>query len=188
MGERTRRQFIVTQRRQQVADLYLKGWAQGAIAEHLQAAQSTISNDLKRIQQQWRASTIRDFDARVTMELQKIDRLEREAWAAWERSQKPSQQARVKASQSDQNADRTIKNQVGDPRFLEQVHKCIASRRAILGLDAPAQVEPVLPAPVPLTAEQRNEHVEAIILALKQSQVITVDEADGLRRIEAAAD
>ena len=187
MGEKPRRQFVVAQRRQQVADLYLKGWAQASIAEQLRVAQSTISNDLKRIQQQWRASTIRDFDSQVTVELQKIDRLEREAWAAWERSQKPSQQARLKGAQSEQNADRTIKNQVGDPRFLEQVHKCIASRRAILGLDAPAHVEPVTAVRMPLTAEQRNQHVDAIIRALKESAIITVDEAHGLRAIETEA-
>lgn len=32
------------------------------------------------------------------------------------------------------HAERVVKNEIGDPRFLDQVHKCIASRRALLGL------------------------------------------------------
>ena len=129
----------VARRRQQVVNLVLQGWSQSAIAEHLKIAQGTVCRDLKRINAEWRESTIRDFDALQTLEVQKLDRLEREAWAAWERSQKPTQQARIKGNNSEQNAERIVKNQVGDPRFLEQIHKCIAARRALLGLDTAAR-------------------------------------------------
>ncbi len=44
---------------------------------------------------EWRESSIRDFEILRELELQKLDRLKREAWAAWEYSQKPSQQSVV---------------------------------------------------------------------------------------------
>ena len=86
----SRRSLVIARRRQQVANLYLQGWPQAEIADHLQIAQSTISNDLKRIQKEWRRfddPRLRHVAERSSYE--KLDRLERESWAAWERSQKP---------------------------------------------------------------------------------------------------
>jgi len=177
------RSVAIAQRRQQVAGLYLQGWPQAEIGTHMQVAQSTVSNDLKRIQAEWRQSAIRDFDTQLSIELQKLDRLEREAWAAWERSQKPAQQARVKGGGSEQNAERLIKNQVGDPRFLDHIHKCIAARRALLGLDAPTRLEPVLPVTTPLTLEQRRQHIKAIIHELQTEQPLDQPDHE-LRAIE----
>jgi DNA-binding NarL/FixJ family response regulator len=73
----------IAKRRQRVADLYIQGWTQVAIAGELRVAQSTVSSDLKRIQQAWRESSIRDFDLARELELQKLIRIEREAWSAW---------------------------------------------------------------------------------------------------------
>ena len=61
----------VARRRQQVVNLVLQGWSQSAIAEHLKIAQGTVCRDLKRINAEWRESTIRDFDALQTLEVQK---------------------------------------------------------------------------------------------------------------------
>ena len=185
MGQESRRSLAKARRRQQVVSLYLQGWSQAAIAEHLQIAQWTVSRDLKHVYAEWRESTIRDFDTLQTIEVQKLDRLEREAWAAWDRSQKPSQLARIKGASSEQNAERVVKNQIGDPRFLEQVHKCIAGRRAILGLDAPTRIEPVGPLVQPLSLEQRRAHIRAILDELSQRQALGEQE-DASRTIEAS--
>ena len=171
MGHKSRQTLVAARRRQQVASLYLQGWPQTEIADHLKIAQSTVSSDLKRIQTDWRRSTIRDFDLLQTIELKKIDRIEREAWAAWDRSQKPSQQARIKGNRSEQDAERLVKNQVGDPRFLEQVQKCVAARRALMGLDAPTRIEPVGQFVMPLTTEQRMAHIMAIMGEVEQRKL-----------------
>ncbi len=139
------KRLALLQRRQQVAELYLRSWTQTAIAEHLGVAQPTICEDLKRIRQQWRDSAIRDFDAAREEELQKLDLLEREAWAAWERSQQIQESTRVIQDGSGKRAQKTVEHPVGDPRYLEQVQKCIAARRALLGLDAPTRIAPVMP-------------------------------------------
>ncbi len=139
------KRLALLQRRRQVAELYLRSWTQTAIAERLGVTQPTICEDLKRIRQQWRESAIRDFDAAREQELQKLDLVEREAWAAWERSQQVQESTRVTQDGSGKRAQKTVEHPVGDPRYLEQVHKCIAARRALLGLDAPTRIAPVMP-------------------------------------------
>ena len=152
------KQLEMLQRREKVADLYLKGWTQAAIAIECGCAQSRISVDLARIREAWLKSAIRNFDVLRERELQRIDRVEREAWAAWERSQQPVQSAVVTGEDITKRTKKSVQQKYGDPRFLDIVHKCIAQRRAMLGLDLV-----VVPAPEPekLTPmEQRQRDVE----------------------------
>src|SRR5712671_208116 len=102
------KKLAILERRKQVADLYLQGWTQIAIAERLGVKQPTICEDLQGIRKQWRESAVRDFDLAREMELLKCDRVEREAWAAWERSQKPAQSAVVTGEGS--GRERTTKS------------------------------------------------------------------------------
>src|SRR4051812_36084473 len=104
MSRSQNRRVAAELRRRQVIDLYLQGWSQPAIAEHLKVGQTTVSLDLRIIQKQWRESAIRDFDQLRARELAKIDFLEREAWAAWQRSQKPAQSAVVNGEGTGQRA------------------------------------------------------------------------------------
>jgi predicted transcriptional regulator len=134
MAVNARKNLVLANRRQRVAELYLKGLSQGAIAEELGVKQSTVSRDLKRIQEDWRQSTIRDFDLAREEQLKKLTMVEQEGWSGYERSQKPQQEARVK--EGDQSkATKTMKSRVGDPRFLDVILKCSAARRALLDLD-----------------------------------------------------
>jgi predicted transcriptional regulator len=136
---------LLARRRAAVADLYIQGCYQADIAQQLGVSQPTVSNDIKAIQKEWRASAIRDFDILRERELQKLDRLEREAWEAWERSQKPAQEATMSTDGTAQKTVKKVSEQSGDARYLEVVHKCIASRRALLGIDAPVKVAPTSP-------------------------------------------
>jgi hypothetical protein len=185
MAKTSRQTFRTLERRQKVANLYVQGWPQASIAQELRVAQATVCRDLKAIQEEWRRSAVRNFDMQCNLELQKIDRVERESWAAWERSQKPSQQARVKGGGNEQAADRVIKNQVGDPRFLELVNKCIAARRALLGLDAVPRVEPPQPVTL-LTPEERRQHILAILREVERRKQNS-EAVDEPRRIETEA-
>lgn len=137
--------LAVAKRRRDVAELYVQGLTQMVIADRVGVSQPTISDDLKKIHIEWRESRIRDFDAARDLELQKLDRAESEAWEAWEKSKKPAQSAVVTGEGADQKTRKTMKNQYGDPRYLDVVLKCVAARRDLLGLDAPVQVAPVMP-------------------------------------------
>jgi len=139
MKQHSAQQLATDARRREVAELRLQGCTQQAIAQRLQVTQSTISLDLKFIRRQWQKSMIGDFSQAQAEELQKLERIEHEAWVAWERSQKPSQSAVVQGT-STATARKTVKNQTGNPRFLKIVHDCIESRRDILGLDAPRKI------------------------------------------------
>ena len=145
MGRPRKETTQITQRRQHVAELYVKGWFQTAIARELVISQPTVCQDLQAIRKQWRESAIRDFDAARELELQKLDRVEREAWAAWERSQQPAHSAVVSGEAGGQHTRKLLRSQHGDLRALETVLKCNAARRAMLGLDAPTQIAPVMP-------------------------------------------
>lgn len=145
MGRTRQEDVRIEQRRQQVGDLYVKGSTQSQIARELGVSQSTVSVDLKAIRREWRDSRIRDFDEAVSIELKKLDHLEREAWSGWERSQQPAESTKVTQDGSGKKAEKIVKQQQGDPRFLEQVHRCIVSRRTLLGLDAPTRIAPTSP-------------------------------------------
>src|SRR5262245_40191136 len=115
----------VKRRREQVAELYIRGQTQCEIATALGVSQPTVSLDLKAIQQSWRDSAIYDYNVAVGRELLKLEHLEREAWKGWERSQKPSQSAVVHEDGNGfagGNKTKTMHSRDGDPRFLEIVH------------------------------------------------------------------
>jgi transposase len=160
------KKFKIAHRREQLTELYLQGWSQTRIARHLEISQNTVSLDLRAIQKEWRESSLRDFDALRERELQKIDRLEREANAAWERSQKPIQEARMQGDVPNQRTQKRVKNQYGDPRFLEIVRKCIADRRALLGLDAPTKIAPTTPDGKSLVPHELPGRLEALLRRL----------------------
>ena len=130
------------ERRATVASLYLMGKRQDEIAAQLGVAQGTVSKDLAAIQAEWQAAAIADLSVRKTQELARLDELEREAWRAWERSQQPREKVtsvpakRTRAGQVPAWKPKEIERtgQCGDPRFLEQVGRCIKQRCEILGL------------------------------------------------------
>jgi len=135
----------MVQRRQQVAELYLHGMPQLSIAQQLGISQATVCRDLRALHNQWRTSQIRDFDQAAVVELRKLDRLEYESWQAWERSKQPQESTTVSQDGSTKRAQKVVKQQPGDPRYLELIHKCIAARRAMLGLDSPTKISPTSP-------------------------------------------
>lgn len=170
MAKRKDSDLKVAQRQQQVAELHLKSWSQAAIAQHLGVAQSTVSADLKALAKYWRESAVRDFDLCREIEVQKLNRIESESWAAWERSQKPAQSADIVGTATATAPTRKrIKNQYGDPRFLGILNQCMVSRRALLALDA-APRGPESDPDAGITLEVRRARVLAIFTAICQRE------------------
>jgi predicted transcriptional regulator len=144
--ESSRETTELAHRRQKVAEMYLRGDYQSAIAQALGIDQAQVSRDLKAVRAMWLASTVRDFDAARAQELAKIDEVEREYWGAWERS-KQDKEVAVQESDGKKDPDTgrpkikkaTLRKegQSGNPAFLAGILTCIERRCAILGLDAP---------------------------------------------------
>ena len=104
-----------------IARRYLQGMTQAEIGAELAMTQQMVSYDLQVVRQRWRDSGLRDLDEAKTIELAKIDALEREYWDAWRASKRPPA--------------------TGTPAYLTGVQWCIDRRIKLLGLDAPDRVD-----------------------------------------------
>lgn len=148
MAEMTRTADQREADRAEVARLYLTGSTQAAIAAQLDITQQQVSYDLGVIRKRWRASAARDFDALIDEQLAKVDRVEAEYWAAWERSQREAQASLTRRTEGEgvtTTAEMRREAQVGNPAFLAGVLACVERRCRLLGLDAPTKIAPTSP-------------------------------------------
>src|SRR5579859_5516027 len=111
----------VSARRRDVANLALKGWTQAAIARQLQVPQGTVSRDLAAMREFWREFPVYDFDKIRLEQLQKIDLVEAEAWAAWQRSQEQKRSAAITRGKTGEQSRTSLQDQYGDPRYLREI-------------------------------------------------------------------
>lgn len=147
-----------------IAGLYKRGYSYREIREEVMArldlqaySLQTVHKDVNRLLSEWRETRIENFDHAVQLELERIDELIKEAWAAWEKSKTDYEKVRakqqgipggdgegggsgeiitVKMEQSKENVQ-----SCGDPRYLEVVHKNLTERRKLLGLYSPEKKE-----------------------------------------------
>lgn len=135
-----------------VANLYMQGYTQAEIAEHLNGrteedrdytiSRHQISYDLISLREEWLNSALVDLDKRKAQELAKLDHLEREYWEAWHRSLQAEETITTEMSEDDEGRmKRTVKGSSGDPRYLQGIERCINRRIELFGLDAPKRTE-----------------------------------------------
>lgn len=152
--------------RRNVADLYLKGHSIMQIAAMLGMSHSTVSSDLAFLREEWIRTAAKSFDAKVSEQLARLDRLEREAWLGWERSMKLAEKRVGKTTQSPllggqpgavtTRTETTFEQieRVGDPRFLNTIREIVAERSKLLGLHAPEEHKHTATLEVRTTREQ----------------------------------
>lgn len=166
MGHRRTKDQLARDR-SQIATFYLRGRTQQEIATLLNSetdddgdpvreyslSQQQISNDLKRIREEWQQSALVDFHQKRAQELARIDHLEETYWDQFEASMQEREESKISGSvqqntpQGDgapgrrmapEEFERKTKDPVvGDPQFLKGVQWCIEKRCELLGLDAP---------------------------------------------------
>lgn len=148
-----------------IADLYAQKLPQHEITRRLneqrqglyELTRSAIARDIDKIRKRWRIEYTGTFNDALARELATIDKLEREAWEAWDRSKKPRQEKgsgmeeetsgeaeEGKAPAAGKRKKRSHLKQIdrdGEPRFLELVMSCVEKRSRILGLFAPERHE-----------------------------------------------
>jgi len=141
----------LSERRRQVANYALQGWTQTAIARHMQIPQGTVSRDLAAMREFWREFPVHDCSKVRLEQLQKIDLVEAEAWAAWQRSQEPQRAAWLTHGKSGEQSRTSLKHQTGDPRYLREVVRCVSQRYEMLGVEPPETPRPeVVDIPLPI--------------------------------------
>lgn len=130
-----------TQREAQLAAIaagYLRGVALASMAEQLACSRQQIVYDLAILRKRWRLQAQGDFNQKLALELARIDQVEQEYWAAWERSKQPRERT---LSEQRQGQTATTRAQVqrqqrdGSAFFLEGVERCIDRRIRLFGLD-----------------------------------------------------
>jgi DNA-binding MarR family transcriptional regulator len=121
--------------RVKLSDMYLAGMGQGEIALALGVSVSTVSREIKTLHVKWVELSNINFDEAKARELAKIDRIEREAWAAWEASK---QEGTWKTQSGGEGliarATITKKSQTGDPQYMRLALDCVDKRCKLLGL------------------------------------------------------
>ncbi len=138
MAQKSEKRDAMRLRRAEVATLSLRGVTYAEMAVRLQVGRTTISSDLRAIRKEWLESRVRDFDQAREMELRKLDNLEREAWEAWSRSQRPTETNKVSGGGLDlterRRGEKISQSRTGDAKYLDVVARCIDKRCEILGI------------------------------------------------------
>ena len=125
--------------RTRIAGLYLEGRTQAEIAAVVGLSQQQISRDLKAIRKEWKNARIRDYNLAQEEQLQRVDKIERNAWDEWARSKQAAESETQKTTGDGIEVSRTVKGQCGDPRYLDIALKCVDRRCRILGLETPTR-------------------------------------------------
>lgn len=142
-----------------IAGLYKRGYSYRAIREEVMSrldlqtySLRTVHKDVQLLLKEWRETRIDNFDHAVQLELERINELIKEAWAAWDKSKMDYDKIRAKQQGIPGGGDGeeageivTVKMEqskeniqsCGDPRYLEVIHKNLMERRKLLGLYAP---------------------------------------------------
>lgn len=140
--------FTPEQRQQHIAtveSLYLSGQSQADIGKEIGVSQQQVSKYLRKLQAAWLARLGEGLESVKGRELARLDRLEREYWRAWERSQQDAETVKQKVNGKGETAkvqaEKSTKGQSGDPRYLQGIMGCIEMRVKIVGGFAPTKLD-----------------------------------------------
>src|SRR6516162_495477 len=148
-GRNAQERFRILERRKRVAALYLQGMSQWEIGRQLGVTQQCIAKDIQALEKEWLASAVVDIDAAKAKELARIDRLERVAWRAWQRSCQRKERATTRMEKKldeDAHKAKTVTSKAtelrdGNPEYLKRVEWCISKRCELLKLNPPQRLE-----------------------------------------------
>lgn len=135
----------------EIARLALFGnLSQGEIAERIGIDQPAVSRILKKLRKQWAEEAKADIGEVIALELKKLDAMELETLAEWEKSKKDYQKRSIEDKPKSQNGGgRTAKvetgGQCGDPRYMTVLLQIQDRRAKFLGTDKPSKVAPTTP-------------------------------------------
>lgn len=123
------------------------------IATRLGINRKTVLADLKWLQRQWQAESLRNYSQAKAEQLAKLDELVREAWEGFERCRREEVSERTRVVEGPQGRRTTLETR-RQPRdgglgYLSQVCRCLEERAKLLGLYAPSRATVPPPAPDP---------------------------------------
>lgn len=135
MGRNQQERIRIEQRQTRVSKRYLQGSPQAEIARELEVSQATISSDLKAIRKEWKAQRGADLEELLLEEFQRLKQVFRDASQGWEQSQQPVETTKISQSPLGKTVEKSIRQQHGDPRFLQTMQRLIEQMVRLFGLD-----------------------------------------------------
>ena len=151
---KAQKERIVEQRMQIIAPLLGEGYTVRELRQEVMRrlaldtlSVSTVHEDIKRLGREWLQERVDDMDVFLALELNKIDRIIREAWKAWKASLEGAEDEHTKRkgvpSENDSEEITTLyveqtKSKYagrGDGRYLDIILKALERRHRLLGLD-----------------------------------------------------
>ena len=172
MYKRTREQIEFD--RAFCADLFLRGYPYREIAKRLnddlakrkmdyRLTESMVYYDIQRLLISWKRDQLESIDQYVTAELQKLDKMEVEAWNAWELSKQKKTKNKTKKAGNGLMGRQIMTEEAtettsGNPRYLDLLLNVQHRRAKMLGFDAPIKID--IPG-VNVTVNNENERFNA---------------------------
>lgn len=150
----------LARRREQVAlDLAAKGWSEAQIAEELdkqglwKVTQQAVSKMLIRVEKRQLAQMSEQVKLMKVRQTTALRKIHRDAMAAWEESKKPQKSLTTKHGPAGENGQpgpvresmSVLRDQDGDPRYLELALHALADLRKVWGVDEPKKIAPTTP-------------------------------------------
>ena len=129
---------------------YLQGWTYGEIADEVnrgaeangleyRVSADVVRRDIEVILGK-KVRLLRQeggMDALVAKECEKLDLLEKEAWFDYLKSR----EKRVTVRNTDGQVTETVRDSVGNPKYLDVLLRIMERRAKLLGVDSPVQVD-----------------------------------------------
>jgi len=138
--DKAMRSLAIAKRQEIVSRHYFAGKTMQEIAELAEVAIGTVSTDLEILRKQWQEDAKREFDHWQAQELARVDKVEAEAWMAWELSLRDAETTTV-VREEDEDGNPIEKHmlqrkgQSGNPKYLDVIAKCVDQRWKLLGFD-----------------------------------------------------
>lgn len=153
-------------RKEEVRTLLARRHTPNQIADKLSIKPQTVAYWIEQIRQDAIAAAA-DRAAEIRTTLESLAEVEREAWAAWDRSKEPGVTEKEEDGSSVNGpfskSVKTTQYQVGDPAYLQLVLGCQAQRRQLLGLDAPSKAQEIIAAELSAGLERLRVNLPATL-------------------------
>lgn len=121
--------------RARLTEMYVGGSSMYDIADELKLSLSTVSREIQAQHRRWREDPALQFDEMMLRTLANLDRLEYEAWDAWERSKQPRKiTTTFGAKGQSPKVQIQIIEQTGDKAYLDLIKDCTMQRAKLGGL------------------------------------------------------
>jgi len=154
---RKRKNDAIVARRAAIAERYKQCWTLERIAKDLGVSIGTVSEDIHALLADLKRTAGMDVNARIAIELDKINLLENEAWESLKTSRQPKFVSSASETHTPMKDDTgaimldaqgkpivtierrssasEIKRPEGDPRFMMIINQCITRRMKLFGLE-----------------------------------------------------